>query len=440
MGIPEQKQLFSWKDVDGIGDLKRLVLVLKYLPDKKLIELLTKIRDKGRDDYPVEPTWNSVIAGVVFQHISVESLRRELQRNGELRQLCGFNVLRGLGAVPTSESYSRFLAKLIQHEEEVNNMFDELVQKLIDLLPDFGEILAIDGKAIQSHANGKNDVKNKNRDGRRDMDADWGKKVQKGTHKDGSAWQKVFTWFGYRLHLVIDANYELPVAFKVTKASCSEQTVAQDILTEMEEEKPEIVKRCTFLCGDRGYDSTKINERLYDDYKIKPVIDIRNCWKDGEETKLVTRQENIVYDYKGTVFCVCPVTGEQREMAYGGFEKNRGTLKYICPAKHYGCNCKGDKRCQVKKSIRINIGEDRRIFTPLSRSSYYWKRVYAKRTAVERVNSRIDVSFGFEQHYIRGEAKMRTRCGLALCIMLAMAYGRIMENQKELSRSLVKAA
>ena len=192
MGIPEQKQLFSWKDVDGIGDLKRLVLVLKYLPDKKLIELLTKIRDKGRDDYPVEPTWNSVIAGVVFQHISVESLRRELQRNGELRQLCGFNVLRGLGAVPTSESYSRFLAKLIQHEEEVNNMFDELVQKLIDLLPDFGEILAIDGKAIQSHANGKNDVKNKNRDGRRDMDADWGKKVQKGTHKDGSAWQKVY--------------------------------------------------------------------------------------------------------------------------------------------------------------------------------------------------------------------------------------------------------
>ena len=62
------------------------------------------------------------------------------------------------------------------------------------------------------------------------------------------------------------------------------------------------------------------------------------------------------------------------------------------------------------------------------------------RTAVERVNSRIDLSFGFEQHYIRGEAKMRTRCGLALCIMLAMAYGRIMENQKELSRSLVKAA
>lgn len=440
MGIPEQNQLFSWKDVDSIGDLERLLLVLKYTPDNKLVDLLIKKRDKGRDDYPVESTWNSVIAGVVFQHISVESLRRELQRNGELRELCGFDVLLGIESVPSSAAYSRFLTNLILHEEEVNKMFDELVKKLTDLLPDFGEILAIDGKAIQSHANGKNDIKNKKRDDRRDMDADWGKKVYKGNNKDGSAWQKVFTWFGYRLHLVIDANYELPVAFQVTKASCSEQLVAHEILTELEEEKPEILKRCNFLCGDRGYDSTKTNERLYDDYGIKPVIDIRNCWKDGEETKLATGQENIVYDYKGTVFCVCPATGEQREMAYGGFEKNRGTLKYLCPAKHYGFNCKGDKKCQVKKSIRINIGEDRRIFTPLARSSYNWKKVYAKRTAVERVNSRIDVSFGFEQHYIRGEAKMRTSCGLALCIMLAMAYGRIMENQKELSRSLVKAA
>ena len=136
----------------------------------------------------------------------------------------------------------------------------------------------------------------------------------------------------------------------------------------------------------------------------------------------------------------CPATGKQREMAYGGFEKDRETLKYICPAKHYGFTCKGDKKCQVKKTIRINMGEDRRIFTPLARSSYNWKKVYAKRTAVERVNSRIDVSFGFEQHYIRGEAKMKMCCGLALCIMLAIAYGRIMEKQEELSRSLVKTA
>ncbi|SJZ73132.1 hypothetical protein SAMN02745885_01958, partial [Carboxydocella sporoproducens DSM 16521] len=41
------------------------------------------------------------------------------------------------------------------------------------------------------------------------------------------------------------------------------------------------------------------------------------------------------------------------------------------------------------------------------------------------------------QHTIRGMAKMKLRCGLALCVMLAMAIGRIRENQAEKMRSLV---
>ena len=66
--------------------------------------------------------------------------------------------------------------------------------------------------------------------------------------------------------------------------------------------------------------------------------------------------------------------------------------------------------------------------------------MYNKRTAVERVNSRLDVSFGFEQHYIRGLKKMKLRCSLAMCIMLAMALGRVKEKQKGYMRSLVRAA
>ena len=51
-----------------------------------------------------------------------------------------------------------------------------------------------------------------------------------------------------------------------------------------------------------------------------------------------------------------------------------------------------------------------------------------------------DVSFGFERHFIRGQAKMRLRVGLALVVMLAMALGRVKEKQKEKMRSLVQAA
>jgi hypothetical protein len=59
---------------------------------------------------------------------------------------------------------------------------------------------------------------------------------------------------------------------------------------------------------------------------------------------------------------------------------------------------------------------------------------------VERVNSRLDVSFGFEKHTIRGLKKMSTRCTLALAVMLSMAVGRIKANQAESMRSLLKAA
>ena len=142
----------------------------------------------------------------------------------------------------------------------------------------------------------------------------------------------------------------------------------------------------------------------------------------------------------GTVFCSCPLTGQVREMAYGGFEKNRGTLKYRCPAQHYGVECKGQAKCAVGAAMRIKLEEDRRVFTPLARSSYVWKELYKKRTAAERVNSRLDVSFGFENHFIRGQKKMKLQVTLALVVMLAMALGRVKEKQREKMRSLVAAA
>ena len=45
-----------------------------------------------KDDYPIRAVWNSILAGIVYQHVSIESLMRELLRNGELRELCGFNL------------------------------------------------------------------------------------------------------------------------------------------------------------------------------------------------------------------------------------------------------------------------------------------------------------------------------------------------------------
>lgn len=430
MAIIPQMSLFSWNDIEELGDLDRLRLVIEYLPDGRLMEILERERKNGRDDYPIRAVWNTILAGVVFEHKSTESLRRELSRNAQLRWMCGLE-----DTVPPAYVYSRFMKKLFIHEEEIEIMFQILVSQICEVLPDFGKSLAIDGKAISSFANGKN--KNDKEDGRRDTDANYGKKVYKGKREDGSVWQKVVKWFGYKIHLIVDASYELPVAYSVTKASVPDINEAHALLDEVERAQPFLLENAESMSGDRGYDDTKLTKRLWDDYDIKSVIDIRDMWKDGEETRLLGNHKNVVHNYKGNVYCHCPVTGKQREMANGGFEKDRNTLKKLCPAKQYGLDCEGAAECPVIQGIRIPLKEDRRIFTPIDRASYKWKKEYNKRTAVERVNSRLDVSFGFENHTIRGMKKMKIKCGIALCIMLAMALGRIKENQPEKIRSLV---
>ncbi len=40
MAIIPQKNLFGWKDVEELGDLERLVLVLESMPDEKLVKTM----------------------------------------------------------------------------------------------------------------------------------------------------------------------------------------------------------------------------------------------------------------------------------------------------------------------------------------------------------------------------------------------------------------
>jgi transposase len=435
-----QRSLFSWKEVEELGDLERLRLVLDHLPDEPLMAALERHRGGGRDDYPLRAVWNSLLAQIVFQHKSTEQLRRELSRNGQLRWLCGFDLSKGQQAVPPSHVYTRFFRLLFAHADLVEAIFDGLVEQIRELLPGFGRHLAMDGKAIETHARRRKGLSGMDRDGRRDVDADTGKKTYRGVRDDGTQWQKVFEWFGYKLHLIVDAVYELPVAFEVTKASASEIPMGREMVQDLAGRHEGLVEDCRTLSADKGLDDTKLIRQLWDGHGIKPVIDIRNMWKDGEETRRVSRLSNVVYDHRGTVYCHCPASGERRELAYGGFEKDRRSLKYRCPAAHYGIECKGRKRCPVRKAVRIPLAEDRRVFTPLARSSYAWTRHYRRRTSVERVNSRLDVSFGFEEHFIRGLAKMRLRMGLSLMVMLVMAVGRIKEKREPALRSLVAAA
>jgi hypothetical protein len=141
MAAIAQTNLFSWDALDARSDLERLKLVLDHLPDERVVQYLEVMRRHGRDDYPVRAMWNVLVAGIVFQHESLESLLRELARNPSLLDACGFDPLpiqrkpkawivsdaetgvarietaptpEPVRAVPASWNLSRFLANVIE--------------------------------------------------------------------------------------------------------------------------------------------------------------------------------------------------------------------------------------------------------------------------------------------------------------------------------------
>ena len=59
--------------------------------------------------------------------------------------------------VPWADAYSRFLKTLMKEQESLETMFDGLLAQLKELLPDLGRHLAVDSKALQSHARGRKD-------------------------------------------------------------------------------------------------------------------------------------------------------------------------------------------------------------------------------------------------------------------------------------------
>lgn len=441
MSILPQASLFSWKEVEQTSEISRLTRLLDVLPDQELLAALEAVRAGKRNDYPLAALWRALLAGIVFGHGSMASLGRELARNGQLRDLCGFDPLRGDRAVPPAWVWTRFAGKLMRHQKLIDAMFAALIDRLSVLLPDFGRELAIDGKAIGAWS-------------RADAEASVGFKNYEGEDERGDPLQKLQKWFGYKLHLIVDARYELPVAFELTGAKQAESPLLLPMIETLAREHPELHTRIESLAADRGYDDGGDKAALYDEHGIAPLIDTRDLHGGRMQPLDESHHDTIYFSPTGEVCCkVCPFESRPEKafaaMQFMGFEQARGTLKFRCPAAAYGLECKNREACrcvpavrdgEYGRVVRVPLERDRRLFMPRHRHGRGFVEGYKKRTAAERVNSRIDQVYGFEHHFIRGKAKVRLRLGLALLAMLGTAVAWVEAGQVGKVRSLIRAA
>lgn len=415
--IISQINIFDYTEIEELGDLERFKLCVDGIDDEKLVNELEKHRSNGRDDYPIVAMLNSIYAMKIFGHKTVESLRRELSRNSQLRQICGWGKVKFKRKylVPPARVFSKFTNSLVEHQKLIDEIFENLVSYMYEKISGFGEIIAGDGKIIQSFAN-KNSSKVKT-DKRSETEGMWTQKKYYYTDKDGTEKTKTKSFFGYRAHIVCDVKTELPIAITVTQANKDEKSEMFKILNGFNKKQKDSAK---FVLLDKGYDSTKLHNKVLE-IGAKPVIDKRNMWKDGSETKQY-KDTDIVYDQNGNVYYVADNL-EKILMKYKGYDKARDALRYEYKGKIY----------------RIQRNEDIRIFTPVARNSKKYKRLYAGRTSVERLNGRLDRDYNFEDHTIRGLNKMNFAVKLSAIIMLAMARAHI-EQKSTNYASLYKIA
>lgn len=418
-----QISVFDYSEIEILGDLERIKLFFENLDDNKLCESLENERKNGRNDYPVRVMLNLIYAMKIFGHRSVESFRRELSRNSQLRALCGLSdgefkfMGKRKNLVPPARVFTLFIKKLVKYEDELKEIIEKLIKFMYENLEDFGKDCAIDGKFLDTYARVFRE--NKCNDNRAEHDATNSCKTY--YMKDGTTKKE---WhYGFRAHIMCDAKYGLPIAYKLTPANNSEQTELDNLikdLTSNDNEKYKLEKMEN-LMGDAGYDSGKRNKRLKEEYNINPVFDIKHIWDKDEKYKEIDNMP-IAYNEDGEVFYIVDIDNYEK-MKYLGYDKENNALRYT-------------RQSTGRKIYRIPLSTDYRIFVPIARDSKKFKTKYKMRTEVERLNGRLDRDYMFNDHFIRGLKKMETMLDLSFLVMLTMAKGHII-NHKENIRSLV---
>jgi hypothetical protein len=421
MRIAQTRPLFAWDELEDSPSLRTLKRLLESLPDATLLDGLRQMRGRGRDDYPVRVLWGVVILTIALRHVTIEACLDELRRNADLRRLIGIDSER---QVPKKWNLSRFLDVLGQepHRTRLHAVFNAMAQRLGQAVPDLGCDTAGDTTNLNARC--------KQHDKAAQAEVAEGLPQPTGGRKeytdDSGTVTKVVTWFGYKLHLIVDVKHEVSLAYHITDTKAGDGETLPTILNEARANLP--AGRMKTLAYDKAADTNDAHA-LLDEARIKPLIQMRRLWTEESEKMLPGHDgnSNVVYDEAGTLHCYDKVSLPivRHPMAYTGYEHERGTLKYRCPAVHEGWNCPSQDVCNAGRefgmTVRVKRDVDLRRFPPIPRATKQFEQRYKGRTAVERVNARLKIFWGADDGNIRGARRFHAFVGCVMAVHLAFA-------------------
>ena len=312
-------------------------------------------------------------------------LIRRLRHDSPLRELCGFGADEPL---PHRTTFNRFINKLSEYPLEVETALAQVTDQLKDLLPGLGETVAVDWTNVQSWSNPNRTKPSADDPGVEvcsDPEAAWGVHTAARARRDQKEWR-----WGYKVHMIADAHYGLPLAQIVTPGNKNDSRFLPPLVERAQSLYDWFEPR--YCLADRGYDSNR-NHNYLDKRGVIPIIHIRarpgGGFIDG------------TYTTEGTPVCLGRVP-----MEYVGSDPERGHL-YRC--REGGCHLLGSTRGGVlhcDSEVWEDPDDNIRRIGRIPRASETWKALYRKRQNIEHIFKSQKQSRRLEKHCIRGMAKV----------------------------------
>jgi transposase len=240
------------KSQDTVPIVQRLEAILNTIPEEELLKAL-KVYYAGRNGYTYKILWRTYVAMSVLNLPSFAALIRTLENNPYIRQACGIS---GPEGIPSKFAYSRFMRKLQSRFKVklVKDIMRNLTRKCHAAFPDFAKSVAIDATDLKAWSNGSKERKT-------DPDAGW-------VIKGDSNGKKKFVW-GYKLHLMVDTVYEIPITANITKGNTSDGRKAGALLGDARR----ILKfHPEYVICDAGYSSQALRKLIQRQYRAEAII------------------------------------------------------------------------------------------------------------------------------------------------------------------------
>ncbi|MGM0110188.1 transposase [Enterococcus sp. DIV0187] len=371
MSIIQQPTLFDTyvlEQLDIEEKHQKIFSPLELLPLVQLFQKETKVGP------PITVNYEAAIRALLVSYLeeisTITALVSRIKQDLRFKLSLGFLY----DDVPPSEStFSRIIHTFEENGHLLKEQNRVLLKQINQEFDIFSEAVSFDATAVMGHTKPTQNVKaqvasceeqrvmtTEELNAQFPLAPQWGIKA--------NSQGKNNYWFGYKAHLAVASESQYILSAILTSANIADMSVGIPMLRDLKE----LGIRNTSVIFDKGYDAKAIYKEAHH-LNFEPIIPLKRIAKnDGEWTDNYAPTCLLEHGYR-----------------YDSFDPRYDVLKFTQPLdKCHDCSLFHAGLCQ--KVIKIKQQHDPRKFNHPARGAKAWEKLYAKRSAVERVNGYLE--------------------------------------------------